>query len=135
MDGTDLNKVKKFIKDVGSSWEAELNIIKELVKDVDKGYKIIYYEMKKKNIGITVLLSFLLPGVGHIYIGCIIRGIIISIVFTVSVFLCLLLIGLLTTPLIWIYSIYDSYRLAKDYNTKLFKILFVDQENSGETGS
>ena len=135
MDGTDLNKVEKFIKDVGSSWEAELNIIKELVKDVDKGYKIIYYEMKKKNIGITVLLSFLLPGVGHIYIGCIIRGIIISIVFTVSVFLCLLLIGLLTTPLIWIYSIYDSYRLAKDYNTKLFKILFVDQENSGETGS
>jgi len=134
MDGTDLNKVEKFIKDVGSSWEAELNIIKELVKDVDKGYKIIYYEMKKKNIGITVLLSFLLPGVGHIYIGCIIRGIIISIVFTVSVFLCLLLIGLLTTPLIWIYSIYDSYRLAKDYNTKLFKILFVDQENSGETG-
>ncbi|WP_253254769.1 DUF6677 family protein [Methanofervidicoccus sp. A16] len=134
MDGTDLNKVEKFIKDVGSSWEAELNIIKELVKDVDKGYKIIYYEMKKKNIGITVLLSFLLPGLGHIYIGCIIRGIIISIVFTVSVFLCLLLIGLLTTPLIWIYSIYDSYRLAKDYNTKLFKILFVDQENSGETG-
>ncbi|AXI25883.1 hypothetical protein CFE53_02620 [Methanofervidicoccus sp. A16] len=109
-------------------------MIKELVKDVDKGYKIIYYEMKKKNIGITVLLSFLLPGLGHIYIGCIIRGIIISIVFTVSVFLCLLLIGLLTTPLIWIYSIYDSYRLAKDYNTKLFKILFVDQENSGETG-
>jgi len=134
MDGTDLNKVEKFIKDVGSSWEAELNIIKELVKDVDKGYKIIYYEMKKKNIGITVLLSFLLPGVGHIYIGCIIRGIIISIVFTVSVFLCLLLIGLLTTPLIWIYSIYDSYRLAKDYNTKLFKILFVDQGNSGGTG-
>jgi len=135
VDKTDLNKVKEFIKDIESSWEAELNIIKELVKDVDKGYKIIYYEIKKKNIGTTVLLSFLLPGVGHIYIGRIIKGITISIVFTVSAILCIVLIGIIPTLLIWIYSIYDSYRLAKDYNIKLFRILFEDQGNSEETKS
>ena len=127
MGGTDLNKVGEFIKYMEGDWETELNIIRELVKDVDKGYKIIYYEIKKKNIGTTVLLSFLLPGLGHIYIGCIVKGIIIFIAFIVSMFLCLLLIGFLTTPLIWIYSIYDSYRLAKNYNMKLFKILFKER--------
>ena len=128
MGGTDLNKVGEFIKYMEGDWETELNIIRELVKDVDKGYKIIYYEIKKKNIGTTVLLSFLLPGVGHIYIGRIIKGIIISIVFTVSAILCIVLIGIIPTLIIWIYSIYDSYRLAKDYNTKLFKVLFEDRE-------
>ena len=132
----DLNKIiEEFMKNMEDSWEVELSKIKELVKDVDKGYKIIYYGMKKKNVGITALLSLLLPGIGHLYIGKITRGLIIVGIYIISVFLSILIIGIITTPLIILYSIYDSCRLAKDYNNKLFKVIFEDGENVEETES
>ena len=135
-DEKDLNKIiEEFMKNMEDSWEVELSKIKELVKDVDKGYKIIYYGMKKKNVGITALLSLLLPGIGHLYIGKITRGLIIVGIYIISVFLSILIIGIITTPLIILYSIYDSCRLAKDYNNKLFKVIFEDGENVEEIES
>jgi len=135
-DEKDLNKIiEEFMKNMEDSWEVELSKIKELVKDVDKGYKIIYYGMKKKNVGITALLSLLLPGIGHLYIGKITRGLIIVGIYIISVFLSILIIGIITTPLIILYSIYDSCRLAKDYNNKLFKVIFEDGKNVEETES
>ena len=135
-DEKDLNKIiEEFMKNMEDSWEVELSKIKELVKDVDKGYKIIYYGMKKKNVGITALLSLLLPGIGHLYIGKITRGLIIVGIYIISVFLSILIIGIITTPLIILYSIYDSCRLAKDYNNKLFKVIFEDGKNVEEIES
>jgi len=127
-DEKDLNKIiEEFMKNMEDSWEVE--------KDVDKGYKIIYYGMKKKNVGITALLSLLLPGIGHLYIGKITRGLIIVGIYIISVFLSILIIGIITTPLIILYSIYDSCRLAKDYNNKLFKVIFEDGKNVEEIES
>ena len=109
-----------------SSWDKELEEIKTLVKDLDKSERTIYYEKKKKNVGIAVLLSILIPGFGHIYIGKIKRGLIILTIAIISSILCSVLIGCLTTPLIWLFSIHDSYQLAKDYNNKLYKVIFEE---------
>ena len=49
------------------SWDRELEEIRTLIKDLDKDKRVIYYEKEKKNVGITVLLSILMPGFGHIY--------------------------------------------------------------------
>ncbi|MCQ6253575.1 DUF6677 family protein [Methanocaldococcus sp.] len=59
--------------------EMELMQIKEFVKDMDKQQKIVYYEQKKKNAGIAVLLSVIIPGAGQIYLGKVGKGIILFI--------------------------------------------------------
>jgi len=90
--------------------EMEAMQIKEFVKDMDKTQRIVYYEQKKKSIGIAVLLSVVIPGAGQMYLGKVGKGII------------LLLTCWLIIP--WIYSIYDAYKSAKDYNAQLYSIIF-----------
>ncbi|HII59151.1 TPA: TM2 domain-containing protein [Methanocaldococcus jannaschii] len=90
--------------------EIELMQIKDFVKDMDKNQRIVYYEQKKKSVGIAVLLSFIIPGAGQMYLGRVGKGII------------LLLTCWLIIP--WIYSIYDAYKSAKDYNAQLYSIIF-----------
>ncbi|HID47563.1 MAG TPA: hypothetical protein EYH15_00385 [Methanothermococcus okinawensis] len=121
----------EFIESIDEDWEKELNTVRELIKDVEKSYRIIYYEIKKKNTGIAALLS-LIPGVGHLYIGRGTRGLLIFSIYLISSLLCILFIGLITTPLIILFSIYDACKLAKDYNSKLFKVIFEEQENTEE---
>ena len=119
--------IKEFIDTIDEDWEKELDKVKKLVKDMDKNYRIIYYELKKKNVGIAALLS-LIPGAGHLYIGKSARGLLIYSIFFISSFFCILLIGFLIIPLIIAFSIYDACKLAKNYNKKLFKIVFEEQE-------
>ncbi|NPA62819.1 MAG: TM2 domain-containing protein [Methanococci archaeon] len=90
--------------------EIELMQIKDFVKEMDKNQRIVYYEQKKKSVGIAVLLSFFIPGAGQMYLGKVGKGII------------LLLTCWLIIP--WIYSIYDAYKSAKDYNAQLYSIIF-----------
>ena len=107
--------------------EIEMKQIKKFVKDMDKNQRIAYYEQKKKNAGIAALLSFLIPGAGQIYLGKVKRGIILFILAFISAILCGILIGLLLLPIVYIYSIYDAYKSAKDYNTKLFLAIFGEK--------
>ena len=73
--------------------------------------------MLTKSLKVTVLLGFLLAGVGHIYLGFITRGIIILIIgitfgYVVSSFVPFPLSWLLIGPY-WIWKLVDAYNLYK----------------------
>jgi len=70
-----------------------------------------------KSVPLTIVLSIVLSGIGHIYIEQIKKGIIfIAVGFTLAVFMWIEL--LLLIPLIPFYAwvIYDSYKQVKLYN-------------------
>ena len=64
--------------------------------------------MMLRNPGIAAVLSFFWTGVGQIYNGEIVKGIILILVQIVNVFLMLVLIGFITYPSVWICGIYDA---------------------------
>ena len=69
-----------------------------------------------KNSGVAAVLSFFFMGLGQIYNGNIGKGIIFIILYAISILLCFVLIGFLTTPILWIYGIYDAYKTAEKIN-------------------
>lgn len=71
---------------------------------------------QEKNPGIAALASAVWTGAGQIYNGEIAKGIGLMVLMFVSVLLVFLVIGLITTPIIWIYSVYDAYRTAERIN-------------------
>ncbi|KKG08810.1 hypothetical protein EO95_13750 [Methanosarcina sp. 1.H.T.1A.1] len=81
-----------------------------------------------KNPGIAAVLSFFIPGLGQIYNGQIMKGIIffilasIGIVFIILAFLfgfrAIVLIGYILYPLFWIYNLYDAYNTARKINER-----------------
>lgn len=85
-----------------------------------------------KNSGVAAILSFFMPGLGYMYNGKIIIGILFSIIeillFGVGILLTissemiegsmLLLMGIM----IWIYNIYDSYNIAEKISAEQYKL-------------
>ncbi|UZE92655.1 MAG: zinc ribbon domain-containing protein [Methanosarcinales archaeon] len=69
-----------------------------------------------KNPGLAALASFLWCGAGQVYNGQILKGIILLIAYVISIVLIIIGIGLITTPLLWIYGIYDAYKTAEKIN-------------------
>jgi TM2 domain-containing membrane protein YozV len=61
----------------------------------------------EKSVFIAAVLSFLLAGVGEMYVGKMRRGIVILLA---ALLLSWTMIGY---PIIWLLSIYDAYKLAK----------------------
>lgn len=72
----------------------------------------------RKNPGVAVVLSFFIPGLGQIYNGQIMKGIIFIILASVFGFLTEVLIGYILYPLFWIYNLYDAYNTAKVINER-----------------
>ena len=70
-----------------------------------------------KNPGVAAVLSAVFVGLGQIYNGEIAKGLMFMLAYFVSIILIFLVIGLITTPLLWIYGIYDAYDSAKRINT------------------
>ena len=76
----------------------------------------------KKSEGIALVLSFLLAGLGHIYVGKITTGLLYIVLSIVLVILgALLLFPLIIYLVLWIYCIYDSYHKAQEYNRTLIE--------------
>ena len=69
-----------------------------------------------KNPGIGAVLSFFWMGLGQIYNGQIAKGIAFMVAYAVSWLLMLVVIGLITTPILWIYGMYDAYKSAEKIN-------------------
>ncbi len=72
----------------------------------------------QKNPGFAVVLSFFVPGLGQIYNGQIMKGIIFIVLASFFGFLTVFLIGYILYPLFWIYNLYDAYNTAKRYNER-----------------
>jgi TM2 domain-containing membrane protein YozV len=69
-----------------------------------------------RNPGIAAVLSFFWTGVGQIYNGQIVKGIILILVQVVNAFLMVVLIGFITYPIVWIWGMYDAYKTAERMN-------------------
>lgn len=69
-----------------------------------------------KNPGLAAVLSFFITGLGQIYNGQIAKGVVLIVAYFISWVLMFILIGFITTPLIWLYGMYDAYKSAEKIN-------------------
>lgn len=64
---------------------------------------------KEQKHGVPALVSVFIPGVGQMMKEEVGKGILILIGFVISLFLIYALIGIVTTPILWIWNIIDAY--------------------------
>ncbi len=69
-----------------------------------------------KNPGLAAVLSFFFMGLGQIYNGQIAKGIAFIVIYSISWLLIFILVGFLTTPILFIYGMYDAYSSAEKIN-------------------
>ena len=69
-----------------------------------------------KNPILAAILSFLIVGLGQIYLGLTKKGIILFVAAFVSGILTLFIIGWLLWLIVWGYAIYDAYNSANKMN-------------------
>ncbi len=74
-----------------------------------------------KNPSTATILSFFFMGLGQIYNGQIGKGIIFIILYGISVALMWVVIGFVTTPILWIYGMVDANNSAKKINENMAK--------------
>ncbi len=67
--------------------------------------------------GIAAVLCFFWSGLGQIYNGQIMKGLLLIVVQFVNCLLMFVLIGFITWPIVWIWSLYDAYTTAERLNT------------------
>ena len=72
-----------------------------------------------KNPGLAAVLSFFWMGLGQIYNGQIAKGVAFIIFYMISWLLVFVVIGLITTPILFIYGMYDAYTSAQKINVDL----------------
>lgn len=72
-----------------------------------------------KNPTTATILSFFVMGLGQIYNGQIGKGIMFIILYVISWLLMFVLIGFITTPILWIWGMADANRSAKKINEKI----------------
>ncbi|HUY17595.1 MAG TPA: TM2 domain-containing protein [Candidatus Binataceae bacterium] len=66
--------------------------------------------------GVAAVLSFFWCGLGQIYNGQIGKGIVMLLLYGISWAMMWLIIGLITTPLLWVWGMWDAYRTAERLN-------------------
>ena len=71
-----------------------------------------------KNPGLAVLGSFFFPGLGQLINGEVSKGIGFFVFWVMSIFLMVLLIGFVTAPLVWVWSMVDAYSGARQWNLR-----------------
>lgn len=69
-----------------------------------------------KNPGIAAVASFFFTGLGQIYNGQIGKGIGLMILQFINIGLMFVLIGFLTYFLVWVFGMYDAYKVAERIN-------------------
>ncbi|RXA16957.1 hypothetical protein EQO05_13145 [Methanosarcina sp. MSH10X1] len=72
-----------------------------------------------KNPGLAAVASFFFSGLGQIYNGEIVKGMLLICIQVINVFLCFILIGFITYPVTWAYGIYDAYKTAEKLNNRV----------------
>ena len=72
-----------------------------------------------KNPNIATILSFFFMGLGQIYNGQIGKGVVFIILYGISVALMWVVIGFVTTPILWIWGMVDANNSAKKINEKM----------------
>ena len=69
-----------------------------------------------KNPAAATILSCLFIGLGQAYNGEIAKAVIFIILYVVSIFLTFFIIGFVTMPILWVWSMVDAYRSSQKIN-------------------
>lgn len=72
-----------------------------------------------KSPGLAAVLSFFICGLGQIYNGQILKGFIFLVAYGISWLMMWIIIGFITTPILWIWGIVDAYRKAQKINAQV----------------
>lgn len=65
---------------------------------------------------LAVVLSFLYPGLGHLYLGRTVQGLVLIVLEFLSILCMSIVIGLFTFPVIWLYAMIDAFKKANEAN-------------------
>jgi uncharacterized OB-fold protein len=71
---------------------------------------------EEKSVVLSAILSFLSPGLGHLYIGLTKKGISFIIAYIVSAILIMLLIGIILVIVVWLWALIDSIKSTEAIN-------------------
>lgn len=82
-----------------------------------------------KSPGLAAVLSFLIVGLGQIYLGLTKKGIILFIAAVISAFLMLFIIGFITWFIVWGYAIYDAYNSGEKMRNGIAVVDTIDMDN------
>ena len=63
---------------------------------------------------VAALASFIFPGLGQLYNRELEKGVAIAALFLVSLASVFVLVGFVAAPIVWLYAIYDAYRVADE---------------------
>jgi TM2 domain-containing membrane protein YozV len=66
-----------------------------------------------KDPGIAAVLSVVCTGLGQIYNGEILKGLVLMAVQVINVLLMFVAVGFITFPLVWVYGVWDAHKTAK----------------------
>ncbi len=72
-----------------------------------------------KNPTIAIILSFFVTGLGQIYNGQIGKGVLFIVLYACSWVSMFILVGFVTTPILWIWGMIDANNGAKKVNEAL----------------
>jgi len=70
----------------------------------------------QKNPGLAAVLSFLFCGLGQIYNGQFGKAVAFILGAVISGLLCMVFIGFITLPAVWLWNVYDAYKSAEKIN-------------------
>jgi TM2 domain-containing membrane protein YozV len=72
-----------------------------------------------KNPTTATILSFLVMGLGQIYNGQIGKGILFIVLYGISIALMWIVVGFITTPILWIWGMVDANKSANRINKNI----------------
>lgn len=72
-----------------------------------------------KNPSVATILSFFFMGLGQIYNGQIGKAVLFIVLYLISILLMFIIIGFITTPILWIWGMIDANNSAKRINQEL----------------
>ncbi|HJE19054.1 MAG TPA: hypothetical protein K8V35_01700 [Aliicoccus persicus] len=79
---------------------------------------------EQKSAGAAAVLSALINGLGQIYNGHIIKGILFILIQALNGFLTTILIGYIFLPIVWVICVFDAYRSAQKINRRANRARF-----------
>lgn len=68
---------------------------------------------------LALVLSIFFPGLGHLYLGKVKKGVLLIVAEIVSILLIPLVVGIVTLPLVYLYAIINSYTSTSKVNEEL----------------
>ena len=71
---------------------------------------------EEKSVALAAILSFLFPGLGHIYNGLTKKGVSFIIAYLISCALILILIGIVLVIVVWVWSLIDTIKTTEAIN-------------------